>query len=53
MLKPWEYCVMNSVGQRVEMRRFKVALGVTGFITMVLGEVGIGNLIPELEKYTY
>ena len=28
---------MNSVGQRVEMRRFKVALGVTGFIIMVLG----------------
>ena len=50
MLQPWEYCAMNSVGRRVEMRRFKVALGATGFIIMVLGEVGIGSLIPEPEK---
>ena len=44
---------MNSVGRKVEMRCFKVVKGVTGFIIMVLGEVGIGNLIPEPEKYTY
>ena len=50
MLQPWEYCAMNSVGRRVEMRHFKVALGATGFIIMVLGGVGTGSLIPEPEK---
>ena len=53
MLKPWEYCAMNSVGQRVEMRCFKVVQGVTGFIIMVLGEDGTGSLIPEPEKSTF
>ena len=41
---------MNSAGQKVEMRRFKVALGATGFIIMVLGRVGTGSQIPEPEK---
>ena len=49
-VKPWEYCAMNSVGRRVEMRCFKVVQGVTGFIIMVLGEDGTGSLIPEPEK---
>mgnify|MGYP003300685431 CR=1 FL=1 len=40
MVKPWEYCAMNSVGRRVEMRCFKVVDGGTGFIIMVRGEDG-------------
>ena len=50
IVKPWEYCAMNSVGRKVEMRCFKVVQGVTGFIIMVLGEDGTGSLIPEPEK---
>ena len=53
MVKPWEYCAMNSVGQNVEMRCFKVVQGDTGFIIMVLGEDGTGSLIPEPEKSTF
>ena len=53
MVKPWEYCAMNSVGRRVVMRCFKVVQGVTGFIIMVLGEDGTGSLIPEPEKSTF